>query len=143
MILPLLLVQVERSLVEKGLNKEYAGMMGVPEFVQASVAFAFTHDSPLFVNKTVSLVSGWCFEILSHVVQVVHVLWVVSGLCVVHVLWVVCYGVVCNSVVVGYTPSIVCCLSNPLRHWSIAAGSHLPSKPLPLQQLYLVALVYV
>ena len=131
MILPLLLVQVERSLVEKGLNKEYAGMMGVPEFVQASVAFAFTHDSPLFVNKTVSLVSGWCFEILSHVVQVVHVLWVV------------CYGVVCNSVVVGYTPSIVCCLSNPLRHWSIAAGSHLPSKPLPLQQLYLVALVYV
>ena len=54
-ILPLLLVQVERSLVEKGLNKEYAGMMGVPEFVQASVAFAFTHDSPLFVNKTVSL----------------------------------------------------------------------------------------
>ena len=48
-------MQVERSLVEKGLNKEYAGMMGVPEFVQASVAFAFTHDSPLFVNKTVSL----------------------------------------------------------------------------------------
>ena len=47
-------VQVERTLVSEDLNKEYAGMTGVPEFVQASVALAFTNDSPAVVNKTVS-----------------------------------------------------------------------------------------
>lgn len=49
---------MERSLVEKGLNKEYAGMTGVPEFVQASVAFVFTHDAPVVVNKNVSPGTG-------------------------------------------------------------------------------------
>ena len=44
--------------MEKGLNKEYAGMTGVPEFVQASVAFVFTHDAPVVVNKNVSPGTG-------------------------------------------------------------------------------------
>ena len=51
-------VQAERSIVDKGLNKEYAGITGVPEFVQASVEFALSKDSPAVVNKTVSP-SAW------------------------------------------------------------------------------------
>lgn len=45
---------MERYIVDKGLNKEYAGITGVPEFVQASVEFALTKDCPAVVNKTVS-----------------------------------------------------------------------------------------
>lgn len=92
--------------MEKGLNKEYAGMTGVPEFVQASVAFAFTHDAPVIVNKNVSTGTGDTH--MRHVV--VCALKVLVGLC-------------CSS-----TPA-VCCCSNHLGHWSIATGCHLSGEP--------------
>ena len=38
----------------KDLNKEYAGITGVPEYVQASVEFALTKDSPVVKEKRVS-----------------------------------------------------------------------------------------
>ena len=46
--------QVEKSLFEKNLNKEYALITGVPEFVKASVEFALTKDNEFVKNNCVS-----------------------------------------------------------------------------------------
>jgi aspartate aminotransferase len=43
--------KVERMIEAKDLNKEYAGITGVPEYVQASVEFALTKDSPVVKEK--------------------------------------------------------------------------------------------
>ena len=48
-------MQVERLIDTKDLNKEYAGITGVPEFVKASVEFALTKDNQVVKNNHVSV----------------------------------------------------------------------------------------
>ena len=46
---------MEKLIDTKDLNKEYAGITGVPEFVKASVEFALTKDSQVVKKNHVSV----------------------------------------------------------------------------------------
>ena len=54
---PNVFLQAEAEIVSSGLDKEYAGIIGVADFNSAAIKLALGEDSPVLKDKLVSFIS--------------------------------------------------------------------------------------